>query len=80
MFDMFQNRKIKGVHISRYCASWIKAGGQRFDHYFIEWLKGLKIDGEHLTFNEICDIRNYAQNGRLELETSARNFFKTKGL
>ena len=77
---MFRNRNIKGIYISRYCASWIKAGGQRFDHYFIEWLTSLEIDGEKLTLPEINEIRNYAQNGKLELEDSARNFFKAKGL
>lgn len=77
---MFENQKVRGIHKSRYVASWINSGGMRCDHHFIEWLKGLKIDDKHLTANEIQEIYNYARNGKLELEVSARNFFKTKGL
>lgn len=77
---MFENSKIKGIHISRYCASWMNAGGQRFDHYFREWLSTLRVDGERLKESDIRAIVYYARNGKLELEDSARIFFKTKGL
>ncbi len=80
MFDMFKNEIIHGIHISRYCSSWINAGGQRFDYHFRTWLKSLEIDGKKLTEDEIRRIQNYAGNGKLELEDSARLYFKYKGL
>lgn len=80
MFDMFKNEKIHGIHISRYCVSWIKAGGQRFDHHFRKWLMSLEVDGQKLSEEEIHRIREYADCGKMELEHSALAYFKHKGL
>lgn len=73
---MFENKIIRGVHASRYIASWVKAGGNfsrkpygRFD--FRVWLESLG-----LTEDEVSYIYNLAENGRLELQESARHFIK----
>lgn len=83
----FENVKIKGIHISRYIASWIKSGGtmkrylntsdpskRRIESYFADWLRLLVIDGERLTEEEVLRIAYFAENGKLELEHSAEEF------
>lgn len=73
---MFENKIIKGVHATRYIASWIREGG-KLGYFgegvddFNKWLKSLGLSDE-----DIEDIMYLARNGRLELETSARNFMK----
>lgn len=79
---MYENKLIKGIYISRYIASWIKSGGQigyaarrlGQTNSFMNWLRTLVIDGEHLTEEEIWRIYNFAMNGKLELEDSAEKF------
>lgn len=75
---MFENKLIKGVHITRYIMSWIRAGGtlsHRGGGYwkFENWLKSLGLDKD-----EIHDIMEVAYNGKLELENSAREFIATQ--
>ena len=79
MYDMFKNETIRGIHISRYIASWTNVGGGLCRHNgdlgrFEEWLESLVIDDEHLTADEIERIENYAENGKMELEHSAEKF------
>ena len=69
----FENSLIKGIHKSRYVASWVKEGG-KINYLFRKWLATLRIDGEALTDSEIQEIYYYAGNGKLELESSAMNF------
>ena len=74
---MFENDLVKGIHKSRYIASWCNVGGslKRGDAWrFQDWLRSLVIDGEHLTEDEVMSIYNYATNGKLELESNARLF------
>lgn len=79
---MFENKIIRGIHISRYIASWTKSGGTlkrnllRGFPAFRAWLRTLEIDGDHLTKDEIRQICDYACNGKLELETSAKMFLE----
>jgi len=73
--DLFENVKIKGIHKSRYVASWMNAGGtMEYVDEFREWLSTLEIDGEHLTPDEIDEIDRYARMGKSELEWSAKDF------
>ena len=72
MLDNFENRLIRGIHKSRYCASWVKAVGLDFNLGFKEWLSTLVINGEHLTKDEIQEIWYFATNGKLELQESAK--------
>ena len=74
---MFENKIIEGIHVSRYIASWIKAGGEYCDSVFRKWLESLVINGFHLTNADISYIVNYAQNGKLELEDSAKTFIES---
>lgn len=81
---MFENKIVRGIHMSRYVASWIKSGGT-FDWNLLDgevefkaWLGTLIIDGEHLTEEEKQQICNYADNGKLELETSAKMFLEKR--
>lgn len=88
---MFENEKIKNIHISRYIASWYRSGGGRiYPAYFTrdpryksgaktfaDWLKTLVIDGEHLTDEEVQRICSFADNGKLELEDSAKAYLST---
>ena len=77
---MFENKIVRGIHMSRYIASWMKSGGTftrnlwNGEVAFRAWLGTLIIDGDRLTEDEIREIRNYADNGKLELETSAKLF------
>lgn len=85
MYDEFENVIINGIHISRYVASWVKAGGT-FERLVVrnsdgkiknisrgeEFMDWLKFIG--LTEEEARRCRNFAVNGKLELETSAIRF------
>lgn len=81
---MFENKIIKGIHMSRYIASWINVGGTirrpKNKVGFISWLETLSIDGEPLSKDEVWQIYCYATDGKLELEEHARNFLREKGL
>ena len=78
----FENSIIRGIHISRYIASWMIAGGTFKRHRgqptsscaFLRWLRSLVIDGEQLTEDEVRTIYNFAHNGKLELQESAKRF------
>jgi len=70
---LFENVKIKGVHATRYYASWVREGGDPGDYgSFSDWLKSLGFPDE-----ELCLTLELARNGRMELETSVRNYLKT---
>lgn len=79
---MFENKIVRGIHMSRYIASWANSGGTLKRNLlngfpaFRVWLRTLKIDGDHLTKDEIQQICDYARNGKLELEASAKNFLE----
>lgn len=73
---MFENKLIRNIHVSRYIASWMNVGGSVGSIGFELWLERLLIDGEHLTEDEIRYIRNFARNGKMELETNAKLFLK----
>lgn len=85
MYDEFENVAINGIYMSQYVASWVKAGGT-FENQlirkpdgklksitrggkFMDWLKFIG-----LTEEEARRCRNFAANGKLELETSAIRF------
>ena len=85
--DEFENSLVRGIHISRYIASWTKnsypittATRGYNTCLFIEWLKQLIIDGEPLTDDEIWRIYNFTRNGKLELESNAKAFMRKLGL
>ena len=81
---MFENKLVKGIHISRYIMSWARVGGplnyRGKGYTFGEWLETLEIDGSKLSEEEIHDIMFIAQNGKLELEESAREFIRTENI
>ncbi len=70
---MLENKKVNGVHASRYIASWGRVGGSlRYGtglEDFSDWLRSLGISDD-----DVADIREMASMGRLELEQSARYF------
>ena len=70
---MFNNNIVRGIHESRYIASWLNEGGEIYygkgEGSFYQWLLSLG-----LTEEEAIHIRNLALNGKLELENSARKF------
>jgi len=75
---MFENKLIKeSVHATRFIMSWVREGGkldrsgEGYDG-FRKWLKSLELSDE-----EIYDIMDIASNGKLELETLAKNFIKS---
>lgn len=78
VINMFENKLIHGVHISRFLASWLKIVNDRYLYWswkdYINWLKIITFDGEHLTKEEIIDIFNFSTNGKLELENSVKWF------
>lgn len=85
--DIFENRKIKGIHKSRYVASWINANGivnhpkvkkGRGPKHFSSWLMTLKINGERLSEEEIEELTNYYCGGKMELERAAVKYLQSK--
>ena len=72
---MFENKVIDGyVYATRFIMSWIRSGG-KFDNRgkgyndFRGWLESLGLEDR-----DINDIMFLAQNGKLELEVSAKNY------
>lgn len=75
--DNFKNEFIKGIHTSRYIASWHKRYQGAHSNYLMkEWLRDLIINGEHLTDEEVTFIRNFDTNGKMELEDDARRWLR----
>ena len=75
--DEFENRLIRGIHKSRYVASWTNSQGPiRRGGLFEGWLRMLTIDGEKLTEDEVQEIVYYATNGKLELQEHAKQFLR----
>lgn len=79
---MFNNNNIDimgGVYETRFIASWLRVGGKLqygkdYDD-FREWLESLE-----LTVDEVEHILNLARVGKLELETSAREFISKNNM
>ena len=71
---MFENKKThSGIYYTRYIASWKRMGGKIYrGGLFERWLR----EKEHLTEEEINGIQLLAENGKLELEYSAKEFMK----
>ena len=70
---MLENKKINGVHATRYIMSWTRMGGNvRYIDSFVEWLKTLNMSEE-----DIDDIVEILRSGKMELETSAGRFLKS---
>ena len=74
---MFENKLINGyAHATRFIMSWVRSGGT-FDKFgkgyddFRDWLESLGLEDR-----DIKDIMYLAQNGKLELEESAKNYLK----
>lgn len=72
---MFENKLVNGIHASRYIASWVRSGGAlcygEDYHNFYRWLLSMDITEEDAKY-----IKRLAENGKLELETSAEMFIK----
>lgn len=84
----FENKiSAQGAYYSQYIASWVKSGGN-FDREVIRdgsghvedivwlgefrgWLRSIGLPEE-----EVYEIAKLADNGKLELETSAKSFLK----
>lgn len=73
--DRWENTFIRGIHASRYIASWIKIALRSEKKVYVSdfsnWLKSLGLSGD-----EISRIVFLYVEGKLELEDSARNFIK----
>lgn len=83
MANEFENKVIRGIHVSRYIASWRKATWEteaiERQSDFPKWLSHLIIDGEPLLPEEIRFIRNFAENGKMELEQNAKDYLDAHG-
>ena len=78
----YENTKIKGIHISRYMASWIKEGGGTFGPKFRKWLESIRFDAgteneSCLTKSEVDRICSFAKSGKAELESDAFRFIES---
>lgn len=72
--DEFENRIIRGIHTSRYVASWMHAYSMFLFRNFRSWLESLIINDDKLSEDEIRFIVNFANNGKLELMENAKKF------
>lgn len=77
---MWSNETECGIYVTRFIASWIRKGGTlRFgEDYenFETWLRSLKIDGKHLSDQDVYHITHLARNGKMELENSAQKYLR----
>ena len=71
----FENKIINGCdYATRFIMSWVRSGGTFGKHGkgyddFRKWLESLELKTE-----DVEDIMFLAQNGKLELEVSAKKF------
>ena len=77
----FENGKVGDIYYSRFIASFIKMknkveGGYDIDNRFEEWLRTLIIDGKPISEEAISDMMFMMENGKLELEISAKEYLK----
>lgn len=70
---MFENKIYEGIYYSQFVASWFKSGGIK-KAMFKEWLMSLIINDKKIPDEIIREIVNFADNGKLELEESAKKF------
>jgi len=74
-----ENKIINGIHATRYIMSWVRSCGElklnRKNRKFEDWLRQLVINGRNLTEEEIQDIKDIAQSGKMELEMNAKGFW-----
>lgn len=71
---MLENAKVNGIHMSRYIASWMNAGGEFIgtweDSSFSRWLRTVGVTNEE----DLHDIFEMATCGKFELERSAEKY------
>lgn len=72
---MFENKIYEGIYYSRFVASWTNEVGS-ITHDFKDWLRTLTINGKKIPENIIQEIYEFGCNGKLELELSAKGFYK----
>ena len=73
-FQSLLNTKVHWFHKSRYIASWANAGGTFNDGRFYDWLLSIEFDDGHMSEEEADEIYNFACEGKLEFEYSAKQF------
>ena len=73
---MFENKIVNGDYYSRYIASYYKIanklGVRVYRDEFLTWLNAVGVPEK-----EAREIANLADNGKLELETFARQYLET---
>lgn len=78
---MWKNETECGIHVTRFIMSWVREGGElkrngRGYDEFEAWLRSLKVDGNHLSDQDVNHILDLTKCGKMELEYSAREFMK----
>ena len=81
----FENTLINGIYKSQYVMSWTNAGGLLNRTMFINGVRVKSMDAfrdwlnsQALSERDVQDIINFAGNGKLELQESARRFLMGK--
>ena len=82
MWD-WSNRKIMGIPISRFGASWLHVGGDFSDQDgFVEWMTTIPfdVDGEirYISEEDANDAYEMMSCGKMELEQYAEKFLKRR--
>ena len=72
---MFENKKFEGIEYTRFIASWTNEVGT-ITSEFKDWLKTIKVNGKKLPEEIIDDIYELGTCGKMELELSAKYFYK----
>ncbi len=79
---MFENKTYEGIHYSRFAASWRmaceKVGERSYFYEMVEWLMSLTINGKKMDETTAREIADFAHNGKLELEISAKNWISKR--
>ena len=75
----WENKIFEGIHYSRFIVSYAKVGGELNKRWLFEdWLRTLVINGKVIPEEVIDEIGFIASNGKLELQTSAREFLRNE--
>ena len=82
----YSNKKIFGIHMSRFGASWLNAGGSICDsNGFIIWMMNIPFKNEknetvYISQDDAEDAYWMMSCGKFELQCSVRDFQRKYGL
>ncbi len=82
MWD-WTNKKVFGIRMSRFGASWLRSGGDINDQEgFLKWMTSIPFEEKgktvYISEETAIDAFMVMSNGKMELETNAKQFLMNR--